>query len=330
MDIIGPMPPSRGYRYCLTMIDRFTRWPEATPIKDITADTVVDAFFQTWVARYGAPGKITHDIGTQFDSQLFDAMTTMIGCKTVRTTSYHPVGNGLVERWHRTLKAAIKAHETSNWVNVLPVVLLGLRTSYKDDIKASAAEMTYGTTLRLPGEYFMEDEPLPDPNFFLEHLRQSMRKLRPKPTAHHHKPKIFTHKALHDCTHVFVRVDRVKKPLKQPYEGPFEVIRKTNEFCFRVNVNGTPTEILIDRLKPAFIENEAATTPESDEHSSAGYRTYPGPRTRHVTFAPQPGRSRRSTVAIHRTESIVIVTRYTTVILISLLVLPRWNKIDIH
>lgn len=178
MDIVGPLPESQGYRYCLTMIDRFTRWPEATPIKDITADTVIDVFFATWVARFGAPVVIITDRGSQFDYQLFDAMAKMIGSQTRRSTAYHPQTNGSIECWHRTLKAAIKCHATNDWIKVLPIVLFGLRNSLKDDIKTSAAELTYGSTLRLPGEYFIQEEPSQDPQYFLERLRQAIRRVR--------------------------------------------------------------------------------------------------------------------------------------------------------
>ena len=121
------MPDDGGYRYCLTMIDRFTRWPEAVPMRNMEASTVARVFYDTWVARFGAPTLITTDQGAQFESQLFDALLCLIGTKRMRTTAYHPQSNGLIERWHRDVKAAIMCHN-KRWTKVLSTVLLGLRT----------------------------------------------------------------------------------------------------------------------------------------------------------------------------------------------------------
>lgn len=64
MDIVGPLPVSKGFRYCLTMTDCFSRWPEAIPLRDIQANTVACGFYDTWVARFGAPQTLTTDQGS--------------------------------------------------------------------------------------------------------------------------------------------------------------------------------------------------------------------------------------------------------------------------
>lgn len=84
------MPLVQGYRYCITMIDRFSRWPEAIPLKDMSAQSVATAFWTSWISRFGCPITITTDQGTQFESALFKSLSNFTGSKRSRTTAYHP------------------------------------------------------------------------------------------------------------------------------------------------------------------------------------------------------------------------------------------------
>ncbi|XP_053686175.1 uncharacterized protein LOC128735715 [Sabethes cyaneus] len=237
MDLIGPLAPSEGNLYCLTIIDKFTRWPEVFPLPNMTALTVARAFINGWIARFGVPTNVTTDCGRQFESELFNTLTRLLGITHLRTTPYHPQANGQIERTHRQLKSSIMCHQNSRWTEVLPIVLLGIRSSLKEELEASPAELTYGTSLRLPGEFFnCSESKNPTPEFVTD-LKASMSKLRPTSTSNHSKDAVFVQKHLSSCCHVFIRRGAIKPPLSQPYDGPYRVIRRKEKVYIMDTIN---------------------------------------------------------------------------------------------
>ena len=153
MDIVGPLPPSQGFQYHFTVVDRTTRWAEAFPLKDTTAESSIQTLMG-WISRFGIPSHITSDRGSQFTLRLWLGIAKSLGHSLHHTTAYHPQANGMVERFHRNLKEALKARWLDNdWVLALPWVMLGIRTAFKEDMNCSVAEMVFGSTLIFPGEF---------------------------------------------------------------------------------------------------------------------------------------------------------------------------------
>ncbi|GBM30170.1 hypothetical protein AVEN_134213-1 [Araneus ventricosus] len=116
--------------YLLTCVDRFTRWPEAFPIPDQSVDTIARTFLLGWISRFEVPEKVTSDRGTNFQSNLFSSLSKFLSVERTRTTAYHPQSNAAVEIFHRHLKSALMAHLPENWLDALPLVLLGIRSSF--------------------------------------------------------------------------------------------------------------------------------------------------------------------------------------------------------
>ncbi|XP_077547961.1 uncharacterized protein LOC144160591 [Haemaphysalis longicornis] len=268
-----PIQGSAGpYRYCLTAIDRYTRWPETWPLEGITAEDVASAFFTGWIARFGASHRVTTDQGRQLESHLFRLLGLTIGFERLRTTSYLPCTNGMTERFHRQFKAAIMCHPDSTWLEAIPAVILGLRATFKPHIHATPAELVYGEPLRLPGEFLaaLPSSTLPsDPTDFVARLRRTIATSRPSPAAQHSKPTPFVFKKLASCTHAFFRDDTVRRPFQPPYSRPHLVVRRDDKI-FTLRLHGNDVRVSIDRLKPAYIaanEPGSATPPQAPFHS---------------------------------------------------------------
>ena len=268
VDLVGPLPDSPdGHKYLLTIVDRFSRWPEAFPLKDMASTTCCRAFIHEWLPRFGIPDTVVTDRGSQFIGGAWKEMMDTLGITALSTTAYHPQCNGLVERMHRQLKGAIRARLSgTNWMDCLPLVLLGLRSAWRSGPDAAPAQLLYGAMLRLPGEFLPAAEVVPrsSPHIntspFISNFQKLMREQRSAPSDHHPSSlRPFIPKDLHSASMVLVRRDGVRRPLQSPYDGPFPVL-ESGEKVFKILKNGLPYSVSIDRLKAC---NMPVTSPSS-------------------------------------------------------------------
>ncbi|KAK3734969.1 hypothetical protein RRG08_038991 [Elysia crispata] len=240
-----------GFTHLLTIIDRTTRWPELIPMVQTSTTDCAIALIRHWIARFGVPLDMTSDRGPQFTSALWNEVANKLGIQVHRTTAYHPQSNGLVERFHRTLKAALKARlQGPRWTDELPWVLLGLRTVPKEDLDTSSAELVYGEPLTVPGEFVNPNSRLHSSNNLFHSLAE---RFAPIPTSHHGLSTPSIPPSLKNTRFVFVRRDCHRGPLQRPYDGPYRVITPGPK-TFRVMIGRREEVISIDRLKPAHVD----------------------------------------------------------------------------
>ena len=152
VDIVGPFPVGKGgYRFLLTAICMATRWPEAIPLKSVTARAVATALLEVF-SRTGIPLQIVSDQGTQFVGKVMTQLCSNLHIDKIKTTPYHPEGNGMVERMHGTLGSMLTkaAKEGHGWVEQIPFALFALRAAPNRDLGFSPFELNYGRKVRTP------------------------------------------------------------------------------------------------------------------------------------------------------------------------------------
>ena len=148
MDLLDmSVTTARGNRYVLVMVDCFTRWTDACPLPDKTAQSVADAFFNQVVCRFGMPSVIHSDQGREFENKIMQELCLLGGSHKTRTTPYHPESDGTVERFNRTLLmmlAMFAGKNRDDWDDLLPAVMMAYRSSVHESTGFSPYRLMFG------------------------------------------------------------------------------------------------------------------------------------------------------------------------------------------
>ena len=130
-DLVGPLPRTcSGFKYILTMMCLFTKYPEAIPLKRVDTETVLDAMIEIF-SRHGLPKTILTDQGSVFMSKLTSQLWETLGVHKVRISPYHPQSDGALERWHACLKGMLKRSDANlrYWDRHLKYLLFAYRNT---------------------------------------------------------------------------------------------------------------------------------------------------------------------------------------------------------
>ena len=131
-----------GNKHILTIIDHLTGWPEAFPIPNKSADTVVSTFINKYLPIHICPRYILSDNGTEFKNNLMDQVLKQLGIEWIFSAPYHPQSNGKLDVFHKYLKPTLKKlceKDLSHWDQYLNQVL----ASYKVTPNLATAEMPF-------------------------------------------------------------------------------------------------------------------------------------------------------------------------------------------
>ena len=293
IDKTGPHPTSSaGHKYMLTMVDHFSKWAEAFPIRNQEATTVAKVLMDRVFCYFGTPIQILTDQGKNFESELFGELCRILDIEKLRTTIYKPSTNGAVERFHRTLNSMIGKiiqENQRNWHEVLPQVMAAYRASEHSATGFSPNHIMFCRECRAPIDLVLgtmnENNNTFSYNQFVQQLQEKMMysyehvrkhlgiaaERRKRTYDMSVRPKQF--ETGQRVWYYYPRRYRFKSPKWQKlYTGPHVVIKKLGDLNYVIKSCNGRREILahVDKLKPVMDFDRSTDQDRSRDTSEGG------------------------------------------------------------
>ena len=254
IDCVGPLPKTKaGNSYLLTIMCASTRFPEAIPLRNIKAPTIIKALVK-FFTLFGLPKAIQSDQGSNFMSNVFQQVVHELGIKQYKSSAYHPESQGVLERFHQTLKNMIRTfcmQYEKDWDDGIHFLLFAARESVQESLGFSPFELVFGHTVRGPLKLVKEkwlDEHtdlnlLDYVSSFKEKLFNAVQIARTNLKNSQVKMKTWYDKNARN--RVFQPGDKVLvflpvpgHPLQARYCGPYEIDCKINDLNYVVKTPG--------------------------------------------------------------------------------------------
>ena len=251
VDIVGPLQRTKnGNKYILTLMDFATRYPEAIPLRKIDAISVAEALCHIFT-RLGLPQEILSDQGSNFMSDLMRQVAELLGIHQIKTSPYHPQTNGMLERFHATLKSMIRksSSERTQWDLYLPYACFAFRDTTHSATGYTPFQLLFGRDVRGPLSLLYDQltEPSTGTRPVVEYIDTLKTRLRDawSEAAQNDSDAKARSKAFFDTkakNRVFSVGDQVlvmsptpTSKLADQWAGPYTIMEKMNAVTYRVH-----------------------------------------------------------------------------------------------
>ena len=151
-----------GYHSILVLTDHFTRYACAFPIRNQEARTVTKILVDEFFVHYGIPERLHSDQGANFQSKIVAHLCKMLDIKKSRTTPYHPQGDGMIERFNKTLISMLKTLDPiqkSRWKEHVIALVHAYNCTKHESTQYSPFYLMFGWQPRLPIDVFLGLDP---------------------------------------------------------------------------------------------------------------------------------------------------------------------------
>ena len=166
MDYMGPVPETAmGNKHILVVSDHFSKWCEAFPPQDQTAQTVANILVSRLFSRFGTLQLLHSDQCTCFESNLIRSVSDLMGSQKTRSTAYHSQGDGQIKRQNRKLQEILSTfvyEHPDTWDLHIDQAVYAYNTSRHESTELSPYELVLGRVAGMPVEIDL-GVPLRDP-----------------------------------------------------------------------------------------------------------------------------------------------------------------------
>ena len=239
IDIVGPLPvDGKSHRYIVTMMDVYSRYLIATPVKNHTASTVSRCLYESVVAYFGAPRSILSDRGTEFTGLVWKSLAQLLGAKIKLTSPYYPQGNSVIERSHRTLSNMLRTmlleRKIGDWSTLLPSVMLYMNSMSQEKTGVSACEVLFGHIPNLPSDisYTPMTSLSNDREGYVKQLKRDLQDIRQKLSRilGHDRDQSINPFSVGDKVIIALLPQENTHKFMPKWKGPFLVTKVPNRF----------------------------------------------------------------------------------------------------
>jgi hypothetical protein len=275
MDICGPfsLTPNKN-RYLLTFICHFSKYAEAVPIPDMTAETCARGYATHIIARHGAGSELITDRGRNFTCMFFREVCKILGIKKLNTTAYHPQANRVLERYHKTLAEGLSHYVNAagnNWDNLVPFYHMAYRDTPHGVSKYSPFYLVHGREMILPNMQDLKAKLSPEIRDAeqiarLETLKSSLRSAykmvqERARKSHATNKRYYDRKARlrqfapGDIVYLYSPAIKVgvSSKFRRSWTGPYRVTARVSQLTYAViDQQGKESVIHVNRMKKAY------------------------------------------------------------------------------
>lgn len=273
VDLVGPLKPitDRGHQYILTVVDYATRYPEAIPLKKIDTENVAEALLELYT-RVGLPEEVLSDLGTQFISETMNEVSRLLSIRRLTTTPYHPMANGLVEKFNGTMKNMLKKlcqEKPKDWDRYLQPLMFAYRETPHLSTGFSPFEMLYGWPVRglmeAVKELWSDQTATPETRstytyvidlrsrladtckFTMENLKEAQKKYKD------HYDKKTKRRNFEVGQYVLLLLPTDNRKLLMTWKGPYKITQKVGELDYKIDIQGRHQTFHVNMMKRYII-----------------------------------------------------------------------------